>query len=142
MKGQLRMTHRSLQIYHVPALVLLCGVLFFAFLGSRPLWDIDEGLHAVTTKQMIVTGDWVTPYFNGEKFYDKPPLFNWLAAVSFLIFGYTEFAARLPAALLGLGCVLLTYFGGLTVDLIHPADNAMIEMGENLAKRLAPLAAR
>jgi len=40
------------------------------------------------------------------------------------------------------GPELLTYFGGLTVDLIHPADNAMIEMGENLAKRLAPLVAR
>ena len=32
-----------------------------------------------------------------------------------------------------------TYFGGLSPDLVHPADNAMIEMGENLAKRLAPL---
>jgi 4-amino-4-deoxy-L-arabinose transferase-like glycosyltransferase len=112
MDGQRKMTNRSLQIYHVPALVLLCGVLFFTLLGSRPLWDIDEGMHAATSKQMIQTGDWVTPYFNGEPFYDKPPLYNWLAAISFLVLGFTEFAARLPAALLGLGCVLLTYFGG------------------------------
>ncbi len=102
----------SIEIYFVPLLLLLCGVLFFAFLGDRPLWDIDEGMHAVTSKEMVLTGDWVTPYFNGEKFYDKPPLFNWLVALSFLVFGFTEFAARLPAALLGTGCVLLTYFAG------------------------------
>ena len=93
-------------------LVALCFVLFFLFLGDRPLWDVDEGMHAATSKDMILTGDWVTPRLNGEKFYDKPPLFNWLVALSFLIFGFTEFAARLPAALLGLGCVLFTYFLG------------------------------
>ena len=93
-------------------LVALCFVLFFLFLGDRPLWDVDEGKHASTSKDMILTGDWVTPRLNGEKFYDKPPLFNWLVALSFLIFGFTEFAARLPAALLGLGCVLFTYFLG------------------------------
>ena len=93
-------------------LVALCFVLFFLFLGDRPLWDRDEGMHAATSKDMIMTGDWVTPRMNGEKFYDKPPLFNWLVALSFLIFGFTEFAARLPAALLGLGCVLLTYLLG------------------------------
>ena len=93
-------------------LVALCFILFFLFLGDRPLWDIDEGTHAATSKDMILTGDWVTPRSNGEVFFDKPPLFNWLVALSFLILGFTEFAARLPAAFLGLGCVLFTYFLG------------------------------
>ncbi len=90
-------------------LVGLCLLLFFLFLGNRPLWDVDEGMHAATSKDMILSGDWITPQYNGENFYDKPVLFNWLAALSFLVFGFTEFAARLPAALLGTGCVIVTF---------------------------------
>ena len=37
-------------------------VLFFFRLGERPLWDIDEGMHAATSKVMVETGDWLTPY--------------------------------------------------------------------------------
>lgn len=80
-----------------------------SFLGVRDIWDIDEGMHAAIAQTMVLSGDWVTPVFNGEAFFDKPALFNWLNAISFLIFGFTEFAARLPAALSGLGCVILTW---------------------------------
>ena len=93
-------------------LMMLCLSLFFFRLGTRPLWDIDEGMHAAISKAMVLSGDWVTPQYNGKNFYDKPPLFNWLAAFSFLVFGFTEFAARLPAALLGSGCVMTTYLLG------------------------------
>ena len=96
----------------ISALIAICLILFFFNLGDRALWDIDEGMHAATSKDMVIGGDWVTPRYNGEKFYDKPPLHNWLVAISFLIFGFTEFAARLPAALLGLGCVMVTYLLG------------------------------
>ncbi len=103
---------RQRDILFLSLLVILCLILFFFLLGNRPLWDVDEGMHAATSKDMILSGDWITPQFNGENFYDKPVLFNWLAAISFLIFGFTEFAARLPAAILGTGCVLVTYFLG------------------------------
>jgi len=92
--------------------MMLCLSLFFFRLGARPLWDIDEGMHAATSKAMVLSGDWVTPQYNGKNFYDKPPLYNWLVALSFLVFGFTEFAARLPAALLGFGCVMITYLLG------------------------------
>ena len=84
-------------------------MLFFAFLGVRDIWDIDEGMHAAIAQTMLLSGDWVTPVFNGEAFFDKPVLFNWLNAISFWLFGFTEFAARLPAALAGLGSVLLAW---------------------------------
>ena len=93
----------------VGGLVLLCLALFFLRLGGFALWDIDEGMHASTSKIMVQSGDWLAPVYNGEPFYDKPPLYNWFVALSFLVFGFTEFAARLPSALLGLGTVLLTY---------------------------------
>jgi len=61
---------------------------------------------------MVETGDWLTPHHNGKPFHDKTALHNWFVALSFLVFGITEFAARLPAAFLGLGAVLLTYWLG------------------------------
>jgi 4-amino-4-deoxy-L-arabinose transferase-like glycosyltransferase len=91
-------------------LVVTCLTLFFFRLGADPLGGIDESKHASTSKDMVLSGDWVTPRYNGENFYDKTPLYNWLAAISFLLFGFTEFAARLPAALLGSGCVMITYW--------------------------------
>ena len=69
-------------------------------------------MHASTSKDMVLSGDWITPTFNGENFYDKPILHNWLVSLSFLIFGFTEFAARLPSAILGLGGVIITYLLG------------------------------
>jgi 4-amino-4-deoxy-L-arabinose transferase-like glycosyltransferase len=91
------------------ALIAVCGLLFFSFLGIRDLWDIDEGMHAAMAQTMLLSGDWVTPVFNGAAFFDKPALFNWLNAMSFSLFGFTETAARLPAALSGLGCVILVW---------------------------------
>jgi len=91
-------------------LIGTCLILFFFGLGAGPMGDIDEAMHAATSKDMVLSGDWVTPRYNGENFYDKPPLYNWLVAVSFLVFGFSEFAARLPAALLGSGCVMITYW--------------------------------
>jgi 4-amino-4-deoxy-L-arabinose transferase-like glycosyltransferase len=98
--------------YAILALCVLCLVLFFFQLGGHPLWDVDEGMHAATSKDMVLTGDWVTTRMNGVNFYDKTVLFNWFAALSFLVFGFTEFAARVPAALLGLGTVLVTFLLG------------------------------
>ncbi len=94
------------------ALATLIGIsmlLFFVDLGGRDIWDIDEGMHAAIAVNMLQSGDWVTPIFNGEAFLDKPPLFNWLTAVAFKLFGVNGFAARLPAALAALGSVLLCY---------------------------------
>ena len=50
------------------------------------MWDIDEGKHAATSKEMILSEDWITPKFNGEPFYDKPVLYNWLVALARLSF--------------------------------------------------------
>jgi len=100
------------EVFFVPVLLAICILLYFLPLNARPLWDTDEGMHAATSKDMLLSGDWVTPQLNGEKFHDKPVLFNWLVAISLYLLGFNEVAARLPAALLGTGCVLLTYFIG------------------------------
>jgi len=104
--------NKNKEILLIFLLILLCFTLFFLHLGARPPWDTDEGMHASTSKDMVLSGDWITPTFNGENFYDKPVLHNWFVSLSFLIFGFTEFAARFPAAILGLGGVILTYLLG------------------------------
>jgi 4-amino-4-deoxy-L-arabinose transferase-like glycosyltransferase len=111
-------TGRPQDAVYLLVICALCAVLFCWRLDARSLWDIDEGMHAATSKEMVLSGDWVTPRYNGEKFYDKPAFFNWLVALSFLILGFTEVAARLPGALLGWGTVLLTYALGRRLS--HP----------------------
>ena len=96
---------RRLQIL----LVALCLFLFFFYLGSRALWDVDEGMHSVSAKHVVDSGDWVTPVYNGKVFLDKPMFFTWLVAVSFTFLGFTELAARLPAAVIGFLGVWVTY---------------------------------
>ena len=100
---------------------LILFLLFFSLslytfkLGGYPFFNPDEGIHAEVAKRMVLDGDWITPRFNGNNFYDKPILYYWLNALSFKIFGINEFAARLPAAILGALGVLLTYLLGKTM---------------------------
>ena len=87
--------------------------LFVSFfrLGSITLFDVDEAVFAEATKEMVQSGDWITPTYNGENRYDKPILFYWLMAASYKVFGINEFAARFPSALSGmLLCFSLFFF--------------------------------
>src|SRR5512138_226349 len=91
------------------ALTIVFGFAFFQFLGRIPLIDPDEGRYAEIPREMLERGDFITPYLNYVKYFEKPPLHYWLNAISFGIFGENEFAARFPGALMGLLTVLLTY---------------------------------
>ena len=95
------------------ALVLVLGGL-----GSFGILDNNEGLYAEIPREMLVSGDWhhwIIPHLNGLPYMEKPPLLYWLTAISFLVFGQTEWAARLVPALSSLSCVgLLIWFGART----------------------------
>jgi len=80
-------------------LVLLCWLAFFHGLGSLGLMDKTEALFVEVAHQMHVRGDWITPWWNGERFFDYPVWGYWLVALSFRLFGVSEWAARLPVAL-------------------------------------------
>ena len=74
-------------------------VLWF-FLGLlpllvRPLWEPDEGRYAEIPREMLATGDWLTPRLNGVLYFEKPPLQYWLSAISMKLFGLNGAAARL-----------------------------------------------
>lgn len=92
--------------------LLLGGIVFLWHLGSTGLLDETEPLFAEAARQMTVTGDWLTPFFNGEHRFDKPPLIYWLMAIAYETIGVNEWAVRLPSALAALGVVSL---GGYTL---------------------------
>jgi len=90
-------------------LAVLFGLLFAFRLGSYPLGAGDEGRYAEIPREMIASGDWVTPRLNGVVYFEKPPLMYWAVAGSMSRFGQNEWAVRAVPALFALGGVLLTY---------------------------------
>lgn len=88
-------------------------ILFLPFLGHVHLFDWDEINFAEAAREMIASGDWLNVQINFEPFWEKPPLFLWLQALSMQIFGPSEFAARLPNVLIGWVTIMALYFIGL-----------------------------
>ena len=89
-------------------LLLLAALTFFAGLGRGAITDSDEAFYAESSREMVASGDWVTPYYNYEPRFQKPILYYWLTSATYLATGATEMGARLWAALAGVGLVLVT----------------------------------
>jgi 4-amino-4-deoxy-L-arabinose transferase-like glycosyltransferase len=104
------MPTRSRWIFYA---LLLCGVIWFAGLEYRGLFMPDEGRYADIAREMLDSGDWVTPRLNGLKYFEKPPLQYWATAGAFAAFGVDEWTARLWPALTGLLCIAFTAFAAL-----------------------------
>ncbi|MBF0506399.1 MAG: glycosyltransferase family 39 protein [Nitrospirae bacterium] len=83
-------------------LVIAALLMSFLRLGFVSLFDVDEAVFSTATREMVHSGDWIMPTYNGEKRYDKPVLFYWLMAASYKTFGINNFAARFPSALAAL----------------------------------------
>jgi len=95
------------------SLLWLCAIAWVGFLwnlGNIGLVDETEPLFAEAARQMTLTGDWITPYFNGETRFDKPPLIYWLMAVAYHTLGVNEWAVRLPSALCAIGLTCLGFY--------------------------------
>jgi 4-amino-4-deoxy-L-arabinose transferase-like glycosyltransferase len=87
-------------------------MLWFLPLGSYRLFNPDEGRYAEIPREMVASGDWVTPRLNALRYFEKPPLQYWATATAYELFGQHEWSARLWAALSGfLGLVLTAWIG-------------------------------
>lgn len=84
--------------------------MWFWGLGHRPLFNTDEGRYAEIPREMLVTGNWVTPRLDGLRYFEKPPLQYWATAVAYAVFGVHDWTARLWTALSSFLTVLLTAF--------------------------------
>jgi 4-amino-4-deoxy-L-arabinose transferase-like glycosyltransferase len=87
---------------------LLAAILYLPGLGRPALWEPDEGRYAEIAREMVLSGDYVTPRDDFELYFEKPPLVYWAEAAAIGIFGVNEFAVRLPAALFSVGQVVVT----------------------------------
>ncbi|UKO97921.1 ArnT family glycosyltransferase [Nostoc sp. UHCC 0870] len=90
-------------------LVVIGWVAYGWNLGRVGLIDETEPLFAEASRQMLITGDWITPYFNGETRFDKPALIYWLQAIAYAVIGVNEWAVRLPSALAAMGVMALVF---------------------------------
>lgn len=103
----------SPKIYWVLFLISFLGYMFFN--QAIPITDPVESNYALTAKEMVLSGDWLSPRIYGNVWFDKPIFFYWLTALSFQLFGFSEWAARLaPALFAAVGVVLLYWFASKT----------------------------
>lgn len=95
--------------YLIAALVALAAC---SIAVQTRLWDRDEARYARATVEMIESGDYLVPTFNGEPRLHKPPLIYWLMSIAVRIVGPTEFAFRCFSCISVAGTCLMTYFIG------------------------------
>lgn len=93
---------------------ILLGIFYAAWLGSYALFTPDEGRYSEIAREMVVSGDYVTPRLNGVAFFDKPALYYWLQASAIKLFGLKEWSLRFWPACIGvLGCLIVYTAGRL-----------------------------
>ena len=108
-----------------PALLVSLGLAIVAIvtllyrLGSIGLIDETEPLFAEAARQMVETGDWLTPYYNDVTRFDKPPLVYWMMAIGYRAFGVNEWTVRLPSSIAAIALMTLVCF--VTVRCVMPS---------------------
>src|SRR5436190_1024389 len=85
----------------VRVLLAALAIAWFGTLGLRPLYKADESRYAEIPREMVASGDWITPRLNGFKYFEKPPLQYWATAAFFSLLGEKDWVARLWTALIG-----------------------------------------
>jgi len=101
-------------------LILFSLTVFFTKLGLNGLANYDDCFYAEEAKEILKTGNWMILHYDGAAAYHNAPLFMWLVAVSYKVFGLSVYAAKFPSALMGFLTVLLVYYlGKILFDTTH-----------------------
>jgi 4-amino-4-deoxy-L-arabinose transferase-like glycosyltransferase len=97
------------QLRYTLILVIAGAAIFLGSIFAPPsLMDDVDAVNAQIARNMLDSGDWVTPRIDGVVYLEKSPLNYWLMAASYFFFGVHDWAARLPAALGAVGLMLVT----------------------------------
>ena len=101
--------------YARPIFVVSAITIAFLALGfpATALWDEDEPRFAAIAEAMVTTGNWVVPMYNDSLAVDKPVLMHWSMALCYIVFGVSEFSARLPSAIATFLTALALYRAGV-----------------------------
>ncbi len=127
---------QSCWIFSVLWLLLINWLAFIWHLGSTGLVDETEPLFAEAARQMTVTGDWITPYFDGNTRFDKPPLIYWLMAIGYQAIGVNEWAVRLPSAIAAIALVVLGFYTLRYFGFATGASTKLTRQNERLQRQL------
>ncbi len=91
-------------------LVFLIGlVICTSFIGLYPIYILDEARNSEAAREMLISGDFIVPYFNGELRTDKPPLHYYFMALGYQLFGINAFGARFFSGVFGALTLLITF---------------------------------
>lgn len=99
----------STRTLHLFFLLIIASLLLLIGLGDLGLTDRDEGSNAEAAREMLETGDWISPTLNYEPRYAKPAFVYWVIGSTYAQFGINEVTARAPSAVFGLGLLFLQY---------------------------------
>lgn len=104
-----KLTPQQTWLTDLIGITLLFLVFYTLWLGSYSLFTPDEGRYSEVAREMLISGDFITPRVDGVAFLDKPVLYYWLQASAMYLFGVKEWALRLFPVLFGLLGTLVTY---------------------------------
>jgi len=104
----IKLSYRKSQLL----IIIISALLFIPFLGQVHLFDWDEINFAESAREMLITRNWLEVQVDFETFWEKPPLFIWMQAISMKVFGINEFAARFPNAICGILTLLVLFHIG------------------------------
>lgn len=95
------------------AVLLVASAVYLGCIISPPsLMDDVDAVQAQIARNMLASGDWVTPHLDGVVYLEKSPLVYWLMATSYAVFGVHDWAARIPIALAAIAlCWATSAFG-------------------------------
>ena len=113
-------------------LLLMVVVIWFGTLEYRKLIKPDEGRYAEIPREMVVSGDWVTPRLNDLKYFEKPPLQYWATATAYTLLGEHQWTSRLWPALTGFCGLLLVWFAGTRLFGREAGQYAALILGSSL----------
>ena len=94
------------------AALALLVLVWFGNIQYRDLFQPDEGRYAEIPREMVASGDWLTPRLDGYKYFEKPPLQYWATAAAYTAFGRHNWTARLWSYLTGFGAIVLVAVAG------------------------------
>src|SRR5690348_4606460 len=94
-------------------ILFLWALIYLAGIFRPALLDDVDTIHAEAAREMVQRHDWVTLYTDGIRYLEKAPLMYWATALSYEVFGVSEWATRLPLMLGVLALLLTTYALGM-----------------------------
>src|SRR5438132_1553364 len=122
-----RLTARA-SYFSLAIILLVWGAIYLAGIFSPALLDDVDTIHAEAAREMVQRHDWVTLYTDGIRYLEKAPLMYWATAVSYELFGVSEWSKRLPLMLVVLALCLVAFVLGNRSYAAHSCNYAALDL--------------